>query len=374
MPGAAVIAGRADPPVADWAGRWVNVEDVQQACGDDRDWFTYEMRLQAHQDAWARYFHAAKRKRNRSSKFKFAQIMIIGDMGAQKSTMACWESYKWYQRGHPVFHNGPFLFGRYVAGSGIYDIVDHVPRNSVVAIDEAHTGLESGMAMSSGVRNFAILCAGLRKKNCRLILMSAMASMVSRRVRDMCSEVWKPTMPHIDTGDFGYSVRYPGHSDPKHFIFVWDIWRNFPFRGEDLTSPKHHRRGFGPPDDTRMAMGECVRNAYLLTDSFQPVESAVAQQFASKEAMQKHRQQQASGLSDEHRQLIGWFFNRCREPNPPEYINSHVPALQLGINPSAIGRLMSGLFGDVDGYKHPSKGYHVATIEEAIADKFAISQ
>ena len=65
------------PLFSEWAGRWVTEENVQNACGDERDWFTYEMRHKAYDDAWSRYYWSDKRKRNRGSKFKFAQIMII---------------------------------------------------------------------------------------------------------------------------------------------------------------------------------------------------------------------------------------------------------------------------------------------------------
>ena len=78
MPGGGDVSySRQDPPVAEWAGRWVTEEDVQNACGDERDWFTYEMRHKAYDDAWARYYWSSKRKRNHGSKFKFAQIMIL---------------------------------------------------------------------------------------------------------------------------------------------------------------------------------------------------------------------------------------------------------------------------------------------------------
>ena len=365
--------GRVDPPEEHWAGRMINEDDVGMACGDERDWFTPGMRLEAFDQGLGRYRKARKYKRNMGSKFKFAQIMLIGDMGASKTTLAAWESYKHYQRGHPVFHNGCFLFGRIVDGAGIYEIVDKVPRNSVIAIDEAHTGLESGMAASSGVRSFTILCAGLRKKNCRLILMTAMAVMVARKIRDMCSEAWRPMRPNVEASDFGYGgPAVPGHSNPKNFIFCWDVWRDFPFRGEDLTSAKARKRGFGPSDDTRMVMGESVRNAFLLTDSFQPVETAVAQQHAGKASMEQERRSN-QGLSDDHRRLIAELVNRLNETPPPSTLNSAVLALKLGLTDAQVGRMMSGIFGDVDGWKKGSS-YIMAVIERAIDEKFEISR
>ena len=245
---AAVVLGRADPPESAWAGRWIDEDDVAMSCGDERDWFDDpEMRFQAHRDAMTRFRQGRARRRKMASGFNFAQVMFIGDMGASKSVSACHEAYRWFQRGHPFFHNGGFNFGRLVEGADIYELVDRVPRHSVIGLDEAHTGLESGMAMSTGVRSFAILCAGLRKKNCKLLLMSAMARMVVRIVREMTSEVRRPLKIQASPLDHGFGIEYPAHSDPRNFVLCWEVWYDFPFRGVDITEGRRSRRdGLGP--------------------------------------------------------------------------------------------------------------------------------
>ena len=369
-----VVLGRTDPPESEWPGRWANEDDVAMACGDERDWFTHKMRLAAYRDQRARYKLARRRRRNLARHFNFAQIMIVGDMGENKSSLAVFEAQKWEQRGHLVVHNGPYLGGRYVGGSGIYQIVDRIPRNSVVLIDEAHTGLESGMAMAAGVREFIILCAGLRKKNCRLLLVSAMDTMVVRRAREMTSEVWKPLRPKVHTANFGYDTPLPGHSNPANFCLVWDIWRGFPYRGQNLIDRNGRKRGFGRPDDRRLVMGEAVRNAFLLNDSFQPVESATAHQFATKKAMDLHREREAHrGLTDDHRQLIGYLWNRSNSADAPLHIKAPAIALALGMPSAAVGRLLSALFGDVDGIQ-TAKGYDVDMMKDALTAKFNISE
>ena len=163
--------GCADPPEEQWPGRWVNIEDVAMSSGDERDWFTFRMRLTAHVRAMKLFRQGRRRRRKLSSGFDFAQIMWAGDMGASKSVSAAEEAFWWFQRGHPFFHNGGFNFGRIVESTDIYEVIANVPMYSVIAIDEAYTGLESGMSMSTGVRGFAILCAGLRKKGCKLLLL-----------------------------------------------------------------------------------------------------------------------------------------------------------------------------------------------------------
>ena len=156
-----VNLGRADLPEEEWPGRPVNVRDVLDSCGDERDWFQgFPLRMRAHVQAVGRFRLARRRRRKLSSGFDFGQIMWIGDMGAAKSVEAAEEAHKWSERGHAVFHNGGFNWGRIIEGADIYEIIDRIPRYSIVIIDEAHTSLESGSAMTSGVRSFAILCAG----------------------------------------------------------------------------------------------------------------------------------------------------------------------------------------------------------------------
>ena len=152
--------GRRDIPEDAWPGRRANAEDVHLSAGDERDWFDFDMRLEAHLRAWGLFRQARNRRRKLSSGFDFGQIMWVGDMGASKSVSAAEEAYFWFQRGHPFFHNGGFNFGWIIEGADIYELIAYIPMYSVVAIDEAHTGLESGAAMTTGVRGFAILCAG----------------------------------------------------------------------------------------------------------------------------------------------------------------------------------------------------------------------
>ena len=366
------LLGRADPPESQWAGRWINETDVALSSGDDRDWFTLEQRLAAFRNSVERYQRARARRRKLGSKFDFAQIMFVGDMGAKKSVAMGHEAHKFVQRGHPFFHNGGYNFGRLVEGAEMYELVDRVPRNSLIAIDEAHTGLESGMAMATGVRAFAILGAGLRKKNCKLMLASAMAKMVVRSVREMTSEVRQPLKVGIKVQDHGYPLEYPEHSNPLNFVLVWQEWQDFPFRGVDLTEGKRRGRnnGLGRADDVRMAQGEGVRNAFLLTDSFRPVDTAHAQRFAGKAAMDEARTAQ-TGFSDEHRHLVTYLWERAMSGECPAFIKPEMIGLALGMKSAAVGRLMNGIFGDVEGVRKRD-GYDMAIVGTKIAERFTV--
>ena len=257
-------------------------------------------------------------------------------MGASKSVSACEEALYWFQRGHTFFHNGGFNFGRVVEGSDIYEIVANVPMYSVIGFDEAHTSLESGMAMSTGVRGFAILCAGLRKKGCNLLLMSAMARMIVRTIREMTSEVRRPFQVQVAQQDHGFKLDYPNHSDPRNFVLAWESWEDFPFRGVDIVDGKgarKHNDGLGPPDDMQGVAGETVRMAYMCTDSFRPVYTAHAQRYAGKAAMEQARETAAfSGLTDEHRKVVGWRYSKLSEPECPANLKTAAIALNVALD------------------------------------------
>ena len=370
--------GRSDSPEDEWSGRWVGIHDVRMSSGDERDWFNFTQRLTAHVRAM-RLFRQARRhrlprRRGLSPGFDFAQIMWVGDMGASKSVSAAEEAFWWFQRGHPFFHNGGFNFGRVVEGSDIYEIIARVPMYSVIAIDEAHTGLESGMSMSTGVRSFAILCAGLRKKGCKLLLMSAMARMIVRIVREMTSEVRRPFKVEAATQDHGFSVDYPKHSDPRNFVLAWEVWRDFPFRGVDIVDGKGSRRrdGLGRPDNTYGLSGETVRNAFLLTDSFRPVDTAQAQRYAGKDAMEAARAaQESAGLNEDHKKIVAWLSHRL-QGSSPTYIKTAVVALNVQMDPRKTGQLMDGIFGDIDRAKNDN-GWRTEALKRGITEKFGLT-
>ena len=175
-------AGRI-PPEDQWPGRWVDARDVMLSSGDERDWFTFPQRMEAHVRAM-KLFRQCSEAPTPAQAWPQPGLRLRPDHvggghgGVEERVGGRGGAFYWFQRGHPFFHNGGFNFGRVVEGADIYEIIANVPMYSVIAIDEAHTGLESGMSMSTGVRGFAILCAGLRKKGCKLLLMSAMARMI----------------------------------------------------------------------------------------------------------------------------------------------------------------------------------------------------
>ena len=368
--------GRHDPPEDEWAGRSVSIDDVADSSGDERDWFSFPMRLEAHLLEVALFRKARKLRRKLSSGFDFGQIMWVGDMGASKSVSACEEAAFWHERGHEFFHNGGFNFGRVIEGADIYEIIARIPRHSVVAIDEAHTSLESGAAMTTGIRSFAILCAGLRKKGCKLLLMSAMARMVVRIVREMTSQVRRPFKIKADLDDHGFHVERPAHSDPRNFVLAWEKWDGFPFRGADIVEGRGRRRndGLGRPHGLQTSFGELVRHAFLLTDSFRPVDTAHAQRYAGKAAMEAARAAAEVGLTDAHIELLQWLEEKVDSADCPPTFTAEAVGLALAMPPRRVGQLLKGLFGDVEGAQDSRGRWRAREMRAAINDKFAFAE
>ena len=81
-------AKRGDPPIDQWPGRIVTREDLMKAGGDPRDWFRYGHRLKAYEEAWAEFADARRRGRNFKAGLDWNQILVLGDYGAGKTSVA----------------------------------------------------------------------------------------------------------------------------------------------------------------------------------------------------------------------------------------------------------------------------------------------
>ena len=104
-------AKRGDPPMDQWPGRVVTREDLMKAGGDPRDWFRYGHRLKAYEEAWAEFADARRRRRNFKAGFDWNQILVLGDYGAGKTSVAVHMARHLFGLGHPVFSNASCLFG-----------------------------------------------------------------------------------------------------------------------------------------------------------------------------------------------------------------------------------------------------------------------
>ena len=94
-------AKRGDPPIDQWPGRIVTREDLMKAGGDPRDWFRYGHRLKAYEEAWAEFADARRRGRNFKAGLDWNQILVLGDYGAGKTSVAVHMARHLFGLGHP---------------------------------------------------------------------------------------------------------------------------------------------------------------------------------------------------------------------------------------------------------------------------------
>ena len=68
--------------------RIVTRQYLMVASGDPRDWFRYGHRLQAYEEAWLELIDARSRRRDFMADFTWNQILVLGDYGSGKTTLA----------------------------------------------------------------------------------------------------------------------------------------------------------------------------------------------------------------------------------------------------------------------------------------------
>ena len=374
-----VVFGRGDPPEDEWPGRRVTPEDVALSCGDPRDWFTYEMRLQAYYDSWERYEDARKRRRNFHRGFPFAQAMIIGDLGAKKTVLGDWHGYvKGFQFGHPFFGNAGNLFGWRLEDEEIFTSLGRLPSCAYLAIDEAAATLASRLASSVAVSTFAVLANNNRKRNCRTLIMSAQDRYIARQIREMCSEVWRPFTPEIETeGADPWGNAIEPHNNPANFVVAWEQWKNFPYRQGDIIDGPSDVKGWGKPERTDLTCGEGVRQAFLLTDSFAPMDvgqALLADRNKIKDQIREQRDGTANdsggGLNDREVAVLDYLDSldeyHVLGDDPPTHIQAGEIAAATGLAVPIVGQVVKKLFAGIENIQR--KGYPMDRIRDGIQD------
>ncbi len=102
-PEVARYAQRGDPDIIDWPGRVVTRQDLMMASGDPRDWFRYRHREKAYEEAWHEFVDARSRRKDFMAGFDWNQILVLGDYGSGKTTLATHLARHFFGLGHPVF-------------------------------------------------------------------------------------------------------------------------------------------------------------------------------------------------------------------------------------------------------------------------------
>lgn len=379
--------GRKDPPPDEWPGRDMTVLDVVQASGDERDWFSLQHRLDAYTWIQERFWASYNRRRSRrfdpqNNPMKFGQQMVVGDLGSGKSVLTCSDIVPYVAAGHPFFHNGPWLFGRKIEGSALYNIIGKIPRFAIVAYDETHVSFGSGMVGTTGVQSWDSDTAGFRKENCRVYMPTAKAVLLAPNIRAASTEVWRPIKVSVGKETKRRRPQLedaPNHSKRANFIQAWETWRDYPFQAADIIDSggarMQKRSGLGEPDAVYIRNNETVRLGFLLTDSFAPVESTKIREAALKAQMEDQWKGGGGGdgLDPRVQRLVLALKATVDDPDCPEWISPAALAFDIGMRPYDVRNMMDQLFGNIAGARHSARAqYSSEVLGAALPVMFAL--
>ena len=383
-------SARGDPPMEEWPGVQVEAEDVLAASGDGRDWFRPECRLKAWAGAWQAFYERRKARRNLASGFDWDQIMIVGEYGAGKTTLGILTALKYFIRGHAVFSNASTLFGWRLQGADMYTAMAHMPANSVLLIDEASAHLDSLLGHTVAVSSFSQMNLNVRKKNCKVIYMSAQDRHIAYSIREQCREMWLPLSKEqivIENESLAERARYQRTSpaeNPDNFRMACAIWSDYPYRRANIYEDAEKRDGFGRPSKFWYERDlEMVRYAMLLNDTFE-LAAVGAARMARRNEVKANLQAslegrgprngaapepavRGGGSRDPHgaakRSILEYFVDLRHSGDVPAHIRAGHLASELGLSQNKVGTSISELF-DVPNVQR--KGYPTAAIYQKI--------
>ena len=355
-PEVAQYAKRGDPPIDRWPGTPVKRQQLMEAAGDPRDWFRYGHRYQAYQQAWAEFVDARRRRRNFTSGFSWNQILLLGDYGAGKTTLAIKFALRYFRLGHPVFSNASCLFGWHLEGEEMYTAMGFMPANSILLIDESSAALASRVGHGVAVSSFNEMNLNTRKRNCVVIYMSAHDWEIAPSIRRNCKEVWMPVPKddlNVEDTRNETGARLSPANSPDNFRLAYHVWDDYPYRKANLIEGKDADKGdgFGPPTYTMYDEGQNVRNAYLLNDTFELAgagsatladRDVVKGQLAAFHAGSGPISRNGGGSHGQHDTNVEklLLFIESQEENPPDFFKAADIARAVGINSAMAGKLI----------------------------------
>lgn len=275
--------GHGDLPEEEWPGRSITRDDVVLASQHKLDVLSESDRLRAF-DTIEASFYRNYETRSVTPHWRFT--LLLGKMGSGKSTLASILFAVKRAQGWPVFHTGSLLFGRVLAANEIFTAVNRMPDNSCLFIDETHVvmGLAADNARHSTL--FLQSMAGLRKKNCELILATAADDLMSRKLKREAHEVIVPFSPDVaplkDNSIRSVRRRRLGlppiggaPRDSKLFRLGFTTIEGYPFAQDGLLELYGLAPEAGDPKAhelrQRLIHPRLVKEGLLLNDSFQQV-------------------------------------------------------------------------------------------------------
>ncbi len=351
------FAKRGDPPIDRWPGMPVTRQQIMEAAGDPRDWFRYGHRYGAYQQAWAEFVDARRRRRNFTSGFEWNQILLLGDYGAGKTTIAIKFALMYFRLGHPVFSNASCMFGWHLKGEEIYTAMGFMPANSILLIDESSAALASRVGHGVAVSSFNEMNLNTRKRNCVVIYMSAHDWEIAPSIRRNCKEVWMPVPKNdLNVDDARHDARHDTGTrlvvanNPDNFRLAYHVWDDYPYRKANLIEGRNadDGDGFGPPAYTMFDEGDNVRNAFLLNDTFELAgvgSATLADRDVVKQQLAAFQEgsgpiRNGHGRDDARVEKLLMFLEEHEDNNPPDFFKAADIARAVGVSSAVAGKLI----------------------------------
>ena len=372
--------GEHDPPMEAWPGRMRDVTDVIKASGHVKDYFRFSHRWLSQEKWWIKFFQARDRRpiETYHTDFSWNQILIFGEYGGGKTTLANKVAYRYGELGHAVFSNTSTLIGWHLEGIQMFTSIPLMPYASVLIIDEGSAWLASRASGTVAVGAFIIASLNIRKKNILMIIVSAQDHNIAPGVRDYCVEAWRPLPVEVESST-PKPRGLPAHSDPDNFVSAWEIWLDYPYRRGDLVDEDGGRKnGFGPADRLMFDSGEAVRESMLVTATFELADVGAAflqDRDEVRDDLQRQRDAKGDGTgaatigydAQEYQVLSSVLgYMRMSETAGEPYITPGFIANETGIPPAQVGRVVSKLFAGVK--NEPRRGYSMEQIRPLMND------
>ena len=167
-------------------------EWCHRASSDPRDWYTPEERYVAIA-ACNRKIQEAQRLRN--PRYRPEIYLVEGDTGTGKSAVCTYWNVLWaLQHGAEFVHNGMVGPGRHMEGGQLEWItaLDSITPGTLLWLDEAASIIRHGRDSADIQEFFNQSATGIRKKNAKMGLSSAMDYRIGSVVRGSADKFWLP--------------------------------------------------------------------------------------------------------------------------------------------------------------------------------------
>ena len=347
-----------------------DIQDVMAACGDPRDWFRFHWRREAWLRHWLMFFDAYDRRRNILADFTFGHTLILGPYGAGKTTLGLDVSLPDFDMGHPLFSNAAYLIGWELPYEKLYTAIGVLPKASILMIDEASASFNSRLSVGVGISTMAESILNTRKQLVRTYQMTAQDRMVAPVIRYEVDNVWMPVPKDklkVEGERRGITPRNPAR-DPDNFQIAWFVWVDKPYdKGSIILNEDKTADGFGPPDFIYFDHGDMPRDAYLLTDTFQPAQVGVARTLDNEEIKDDIRVGLGKGTAETTSlALIAEYIENLYEmTDPPKWVRPVAIAEASGVTALGTAKTIRQQYAEVTYVK--SQGFLVAELIAAEA-------